>query len=109
MKVLGNRVLVEQKMVSKKSQLLLPDTVSDKEKFDFYFTVLQVGPGCPTDEADRIEVGDTPVFSQYVNFQGTKLIHKDDAGMIVHVIVVYDDIIAIDNDQDSEENPVISD
>tara|TARA_R110000796_G_scaffold231853_8_gene349954 strand:+ start:7246 stop:7575 length:330 start_codon:yes stop_codon:yes gene_type:complete len=108
MKVLGNRILIEQKMTSKKSQLLLPDTVADKEKFDFAFKVLQVGPQCPTNEADRIVVGDTPVFSQYVNFQGTKLIHKDDAGMIVHVIVVYDDIIAIDNDQDSDEKTVIS-
>ena len=100
MKVLGKRVLIEQKMKEKKSGLILPDNASDSDKFDFKFKILQVGDECPE---GRINIGDTPVFSQYVQFQGTKLIEKNDKGMLIHVIVPYDDIIAIDNKEEKEE------
>ena len=108
MKVLGKRVLVEQKMTEKKSDIIIPEQAKDSERFDFEFTILQLGPECPTGKHEA-QVGDTPVFSQHVMFMGTKLIEKDSKGMIIHVVVHYDDIIAIDNDQgkDSEEKDSI--
>lgn len=100
MKVLGKRVLVEQKMTEKKSLLIVPDNVTQEEKFDFKFTVLQLGDECPT---DLLKVGDSPVFAKYVQFHATKVVKKDAKEMIVHVIVHYDDIAAIDNEEDGEK------
>ena len=101
MKVLGKRVLIEQTMKKKKSAILLPETVSDKERFEFSFKVLQIGPDCPE---DTLEIGDNVIFATHMQFIATKVIEKSEDFMRIHSIVHYDDIAAVDNEQGPQEN-----
>ena len=104
MKVVGERVLVEQILTKKKSSLII--TGSDKNMgFDAKFTVLQLGNKCPKGEGE-IQVGDNPIFSKNVTFEGVKVIEeKKEAGQLVksvaHVIVHYEDILGADNEQEA--------
>ena len=104
MKVVGERVLVEQILTKKQSSLII--TGSDKNMgFDAKFTVLQLGSKCPKGEGE-IQVGDNPIFSKNVTFEGVKVIEeKKEAGQLVksvaHVIVHYEDILGADNEQES--------
>lgn len=95
MQVLDNRVLVEQLMVAKKSKIILGKDVKADEKFDVSFKVLALGPGVPKDTL--LKVGDKPIFGKYVDFHGVKVIEKTADKEVLHVIVMYDDIIGIDD------------
>ena len=106
MKVVGERVLVEQILTKKQSKIILPGGDKNKEMgFDAKFTVLQLGSKCPRGEGE-IQVGDNPIFSKNVTFEGVKVIEeKKEAGQLVksvaHVIVHYEDILGADNEQES--------
>lgn len=96
MKVLGKRILVEQVMTKKDSKIIRLDGSDKKDSFDVNFKVIALGPECPT-EKDSIKVGDTPIFGTHTQFEGMKVLKKDDKGMVTHVIVHYDDIIGLDD------------
>ena len=104
MKVVGERVLVEQILTKKQSKIILPGADKNKEMgFDAKFTVLQLGSKCPKGEGE-IQVGDNPIFSKNVTFEGVKVIEeKKEAGQLVksvaHVIVHYEDILGAENEQ----------
>ena len=106
MKVVGERVLVEQILTKKQSKIILPRADKTKEMgFDAKFTILQLGNKCPKGEGE-IQVGDNPIFSKNVTFEGVKVIEeKKEAGQLVksvaHVIVHYEDILGADNEQES--------
>ena len=108
MKVVGERVLVEQILTKKQSKIILTESDRNKNKemgFDAKFTVLQLGNKCPKGEGE-IQVGDNPIFSKNVTFEGVKVIEeKKEAGQLVksvaHVIVHYEDILGADNEQES--------
>ena len=106
MKVVGERVLVEQILTKKQSKIILPGVDKNKEMgFDAKFTVLQLGSKCPKGEGE-IQVGDNPIFSKNVTFEGVKVIEeKKEGGQLVksvaHVIVHYEDILGADNEQES--------
>ena len=104
MKVVGERVLVAQILTKKQSKIILPGAAKNKELgFDAKLTVLQLGNKCPQGEGE-IQVGDNPIFSKNVTFEGVKVIEeKKEAGQLVksvaHVIVHYEDILGADNEQ----------
>lgn len=96
MRVLGERVLIEQVMTEKQSKIILPKGAKKEEGFDVTFKVLQVGDEVP---AGKMVEGDAPVFSKHVQFDGVKKVEDTATKKIMHVIVHYEDIIAIDNEQ----------
>lgn len=105
MKVVGERVLVEQILTKKQSKIILSEADKKNKEmgFDAKFTVLQLGSKCPKGE-DEIQVGDNPIFSKNVTFEGVKVIEeKKEGGQLVksvaHVIVHYEDILGADNEQ----------
>lgn len=91
-RVLGEFVLVKQVMKKKNSRIITDAAKDENEKFDFYYEILEVGNECKR----GIQVGESPIFNQYVKFQSVKIVHKDNEGMTAHVIVYESDIIAID-------------
>lgn len=95
MEVLGARVLVEQVMIQKERAVIMPNQANQEDKFDVTFSVLQLGDGCPKDT--KLKVGDKPIFGKYVDFHGVKVVEKATKKEVLHVIVMYDDIIGIDD------------
>ena len=96
MKVIGKRLLVEQTMTKKKSAIHRLEKTKE-ETTDVTFKILQIGTGCPVE--DNVKIGDIPIFSKHVVFEGTKLISGSEEGgeAILHTIVYYDDLIGIDD------------
>ena len=95
MKVVGERVLIEQVLTKKQSKIILPGKENKDAGFDAKFTVLQLGARCPQGE---IEIGDSPIFSKNVTFEGVKVIDEVKVGTeivksVAQVIVHYEDII----------------
>jgi len=91
-RVLGDFVLVEQTM-TKKHSLIITDAAKDKkDTFDYAFKVVQKGKECKRD----INVGESPIFSEYVKFSGLKILEKTDTRMVSLVIVHENDIIGVD-------------
>ena len=96
MKVLGNRILVEQTMTKKKSALVALNAKKDSEEnFDVKRVVIQVGPEVPS---DVIKVGDIPIFGKYADPAAIKILNKDDNGMLAHLVMEYENIVALDDD-----------
>jgi hypothetical protein len=98
MKIIGKRVLVEQLSVKKESKIILSEK-SKEQGLSVTFKVLQLGNECPTGPG-HVEVGDVPIFSESVTFDGFKMIDMEKApnGEVLkakaHTVVWYDDIIA---------------
>lgn len=98
MKIIGKRVLIEQNSVKKDSKIILSEKSKD-QGLSVTFKVLQLGNECPTGEG-HVQVGDVPIFSESVTFDGFKMIEVDKApnGEVLkaraHTVVWYDDIIA---------------
>lgn len=98
MKIIGKRVLVEQKSVKKDTKIIMTEKNKD-QNISVSFKVLQLGNECPTGEG-HVKVGDVPIFSESVTFDGFKMIQTEKApnGEILkataHTVVWYDDIIA---------------
>lgn len=92
-RVLDQYVLVKQTMIKKKLKIVLTDAANDEDKFDFNFEIVQLGDKCER----KIKVGDKPIFEKHVQFQGIKILEKDENGMTSLVIVHENSIIAIDN------------
>lgn len=93
-RVLADYVLVKQVMKKRKGRIITDAASNDKDKFDYSFEIVQLGDSC----TKKINIGETPVFSNYVTFSGLKVIEKDENGMTSLVIVHENDIIAIDNE-----------
>lgn len=102
MKIIGKRVLIEQTSVKKESKIILTDK-NKEQGISVSFKVLQLGNECPTG-VGHVQVGDIPVFSENVTFDGFKMLktEKEANGEIklavAQTIVWYDDIIATEND-----------
>jgi len=100
MKIIGKRVLVEQVSVKKDTKIIMTEK-NKNEGISVSFKVLQLGNECPVGEG-HVQVGDVPVFSENVTFDGFKMIKTDKAPngeilkAVAHTIVWYDDIIATD-------------
>ena len=98
MKIIGKRVLVEQLSVKKESKIILSEK-SKEQGLSVTFKVLQLGNECPTGPG-HVEIGDVPIFSESVTFDGFKMIEMEKApnGEVLkakaHTVVWYDDIIA---------------
>lgn len=93
-RVLNQFVLVKQTM-TKKAGVIITDTAkSDADKFNYSFEIVQKGENCEM----KFEVGECPIFSEYVKFSGLKVLEKTDEKMVTLVIVHENDIIAIDLD-----------
>ena len=98
MKIIGKRVLVEQTSVKKDSKIILTEK-SKEQGIAVSFKVLQLGNECPVGKG-HVEVGDVPVFSESVTFDGFKMITTEKAPngevlkAVAHTVVWYDDIIA---------------
>jgi hypothetical protein len=98
MKIIGKRVLVEQYSVKSESKIILSEK-SKEQGLKVTFKVLQMGNECPVGEG-HVQVGDVPIFSESVTFDGFKMIEVDKApnGEVLrataHTVVWYDDIIA---------------
>lgn len=92
--VLDEYILVKQTMKKKKSRIITDAANSEKDKFNFSFEIVQLGDTVTR----KVEVGDHPIFGEYVKFSGVKVIEKNDDGMVSLVIVHQNEIIAIDKD-----------
>ena len=92
-RVLDQYVLVKQKMVKKKSAIIMDAARDQKHQFDYSFEVVAKGQKC---EREGIDIGDFPVFEEHVQFMGLKVIEKTDNGMTSLVLVHENSIIAID-------------
>ncbi len=103
MRLLKNYVCIEQTMKKKDSKIILDASADQKDKFEFSFKIIGLGPDCV-----GIQIGDIPIFEQHVQFQGAKIIEKDDNGMITHTIVHQDSIIALENDDEAIKNGEIT-
>jgi hypothetical protein len=91
-RVLADFVLVKQVMRKKKTAIIMDAAESDKDRFDYSFEVVQKGEECKR----NINIGDSPIFSEYVKFSGVKILEKDENGMVSVVIVHENDIIGVD-------------
>jgi hypothetical protein len=102
MKIIGKRVLIEQTSVKKESKIILTDK-SKEQGLEITFKVIQLGNECPTGEG-HVKVGDIPVFTEHVTFDGHKMVTLDKAPngevlkAVAHTVVYYDDIVATEND-----------
>jgi hypothetical protein len=102
MKIIGNRVLVEQTSIKSESLIIMTEKNKGNDLV-ITFKVLQLGNECPTTEG-HVKVGDIPIFSEHVTFSGHKTIDVTKAPngevtkLVAHTIVYYDDIIATEND-----------
>ena len=95
MKVLGNRILVEQVM-TRKSKIIQANVKRDaEENFDITRVVLQVGPDVPP---GTIEVGDIPIFGKYAEPTSVKIFEKSGEGVKALLVMEYENIVAIDDD-----------
>ena len=102
MKIIGNRVLVEQTSVKNESVIIMTEKNKGSDLI-ITFKVLQLGNECPTGEG-HVKVGDIPVFTEHVTFDGHKMVTLDKAPngevlkAVAHTVVYYDDIVATEND-----------
>lgn len=96
MRVLGKRILVEQTMKKKQSFIHKLEKTKE-ENVDITFKIIQVGIDCPKE--DNIKVGDIPIFSKHVTFEGAKVVSGsvEKGNAVLHTIVFYDDLIGIDD------------
>lgn len=99
-KVLGRRVLVEQKAVKKESKIIRLDKASEnglnkeEENFDYFFKIVGIGEECPP----TIKIGDVPIFGQFRKFNTVKIVEKTNKLSIVHAIIDYDFIEAVEEE-----------
>ena len=94
-KILGNRVLIEQIMTKKESNLILTaKQKEDTENFEIERKVIMVGRGVNKEE---IEVGDIPVFGKYAVEDSIKIISKTEDVLVAHLVMHVDNIVGIDN------------
>lgn len=93
MKLFKNYVEVEQVMTAKESNIILPETASDAEKFEVTQKVVGKGPDCVS-----IEIGDKPIIAPHFQEYGRKLIEgsKEDGKLVFHVIFNEDDIVGVE-------------
>lgn len=102
MKVFGNRVLIEQIVEEKISNILLPGGKNAQKQTKVSFKVLQVGPD--VDPIDGVKPGDIPIFGKHTDFHGVKVISKEEdkanssSKEVLHVIVYADDILGADDE-----------
>lgn len=99
MKVFGNRVLVEQIVVTKTSDIVLPGGKKAESQQSASFKVLDIGK--KVREEGEIQIGDIPIFGKHVVFHGVKVVKNDKVGNIateiLHVIVYDEDILGADD------------
>lgn len=94
-RILGNRVLIEQIMTKKESNLILTaKQKEDTENFEIERKVIMVGLGVNKEE---IEVGDIPVFGKYAVEDSIKIVSKTDDVLVAHLVMNVDNIVGIDN------------
>jgi hypothetical protein len=102
MKIIGKRVLIEQTSVKKESKIILTDK-SKEQGLEITFKVIQLGNECPVGDG-HVKVGDIPVFTEHVTFDGHKMVNLEKAPngevlrAVAHTVVYYDDIVATEND-----------
>lgn len=93
-KLLRQFVLIKQTMVAKAGLIIRDAARSEKDQFDYTWTVISKSSKC---QEDAIEIGDHPVLSTYAQIQNIKIIYKDSKGMTSLVTVHENDIVMIDN------------
>jgi hypothetical protein len=92
MRVLGPYVLIEQVKRKKHSGIII--TKKNQIEWDEFLKVLSLGPGIPNPE---FQVGESPILSRNVVFQGVKVITMTPDEEIVHFIVHHEDIVGIED------------
>jgi len=93
-KALGEYVLVKQSMIRKKGKIITDASKNDNDKFDISFRVLQLGSKCTSD----VQVGDIPIFDEYVKFNLGRILQKDKDVMVSLLLVHENSIIGVDKD-----------
>lgn len=91
MRVLGPYVLVEQAKRRKHSGIIMK---KGQEEWTETLRVLALGAGIPNPE---IQIGEVPILSRNVVFQGVKVLESNKDTEIVHFIIHYEDIVGIDD------------
>lgn len=96
MKVFGNRVLVEQIVKRRETNVLLPGGKKAEPEVSATFNVIGIGS-----KVEEIQIGDIPIFGKHVTFHGVKVVsksaHENISTEILHVIVYDEDILGADD------------
>ena len=96
-KILGNRVLVEQIMTVKESNLILTaQQKQDTDNFDIQKKIIMIGDEVYPE--GRFVIGDIPVYGKYSVEDSIKVITSTDQRMVAHVVMHVDNIVGIDNE-----------
>lgn len=95
-KVLDQYVLVRQVMKKKKTFIIRDASKDDRDKFDYSYMIVDKGSKCERE----IQVGEYPIFDEYVKFSGLKVIKRDEElGIMVALLIIHENhIIAIDRE-----------
>ena len=94
MKVIGERVLVEQIATRKKSNIISKN--GDKVNPDTWVIVNKILSVGSVIKNPEIKVGETPVFGEFTNFGNVKIIIRTKEKVVSHIIVHYNDIVGVD-------------
>lgn len=92
MRPIGDFIVLEQKMVKKKSAIILTDKTPDESKFDFSFKIIRIGEDCKR----KIAIGEIPILAKYRTIHAIDVLEKDDNGMLCHIMVHENDIVGVD-------------
>lgn len=97
MKVLGNRVLIEHKAQRKKSAIHVLGNDKNADVYDMTFTVIALGDGV---EGNKLKPGDKILLGTHTQPNLAKEVKKTNDLSIYNVIVHYDDIEAVLEEED---------
>ena len=98
MKVLGNRLLVEQtytKVQSKIIKIASSKGSGSSDDFTVDQRIIQLGTEYSKGE---LSIGDIPIIAEHALQGGRRQISKSETQMVWHLIVEADDIIGIDDE-----------
>ncbi len=94
----GKRVLIEQRMDKRETALLHDNSSKAGEDtgYDVSFKVLAIGEECPKD--GPVQVGVSPILGKHAKEEAVKVVEgkMGDKVVIMHLIMFYDDIVALD-------------
>jgi hypothetical protein len=99
MKILGQRLLVEQTLTRKNDLLYMGK--NEEDNFETSYEIIGLGQ-LTEEQKSNVKIGDKPVFGKYVDFSALRLISKTPDVVVANIIVNYDDIVAIDNQGEIE-------
>ena len=96
MKVLGNRLLIEQTMIRKTALLVTSKDQAALDNFDVTRRIIEIST---TAEPTELKVGDNPIFGKFSEPSALSITEKSHEKIVSLMIYNLDDIVGIDDEQ----------